>query len=545
MTLGTWMDQFVYIFNTLDLQTMLTQMQTESFEAMARQMVVAQVENSSDVSEEILNETLGPPVTPTCLGGDATVSYNYTFKDLFIWFDSDEEMTKYVQSHRYGFEEPMLAAGLVFHEVSDKSLNYTLRFNHSDVPDVTSPYVDKYGKSPTVLSLFSLYKYYVTGFLGWQNAIDQTFLFDLNETVAKQLKIGLHQFPFADFYDDPFWTAMKYVMPLVLAIAFSFPFALVTKTLVEEKSMRLREAYKILGGSQLAYILSYLIFYVGLVTCITLLLTVILGRGLFTYSDPVLLFITVELFVLNMIILSMLVSTFFNHANMAGVCSWVFFMGLYYLHLIPENSESPKPREIVCLSAPSAFALGIKQFAQYEEYQIGISWVNAGELDENTHFRLATAIWFMVLDLVLTFPIMMYTDRVFPTKYGVRRPWYSPFGWLDKFPCWVRFNKRFCCRKDQFDNLRLAAHVFAKSGKTQAVDEKNIEVVDDKELGKPVVSMRSLTKVYNAEDGRNNLAVNQLNLELYRNQVFCLLGHNGTNELPFKKKKGGNLVKCI
>ena len=112
------------------------------------------------------------------------------------YFDTVEEMEEYTQFADYGAEKPAISAGIVFNSVSAQAIDYTLRFNQTEIEDTTPPYVDRYGLSPIYLMQNSFYHYIRSGFLGWQNAIDQTMLQVLNHEVAVNLKMGVHVFPF-------------------------------------------------------------------------------------------------------------------------------------------------------------------------------------------------------------------------------------------------------------------------------------------------------------------------------------------------------------
>eukprot|EP01083_Nonionella_stella_P215836 776456_1 len=58
-----------------------------------------------------------------------------------------------------------------------------------------------------------------------------------------------------------------------------------------------------------------------------------------------------------------------------------------------------------------------------------------------------------------------------------------------------------------------------------------IEPVDEAVTGSPMLELSDLTKVFRGgNEGRDNIAVNRLNLKMYADQVFCLLGHNGAGK---------------
>ena len=180
---------------------------------------------------------ISTPEQPPCIDSRYT---NNTFQDIFMFFEDQQEMEDYTQYRDYGDGKPAISAGIVFNQISNKSIDYTLRFNQTDVHDTTAPYVDKYGRSPELLMFESFYDYIDSGFLGWQNAIDQCFLRILNFDTAINLKIGIHVFPFPPYEQDFFWSVVKRLLPLLMVIAFSYPFVIIAKMIVDEKSRRLK-----------------------------------------------------------------------------------------------------------------------------------------------------------------------------------------------------------------------------------------------------------------------------------------------------------------
>ncbi|ETO08909.1 ATP-binding cassette superfamily [Reticulomyxa filosa] len=424
--------------------------------------------------------------------------------------------------------------------------------------------------SPIFLTQQSVYKYYRSGFLGFQNALDQSFLWTIDQVQALRLKIGLHQFPFSPYEDDSFWPIIERLLPLFMAISFSYPFCIITKTLVEEKVWRLKEGFRILGGSNAAYLTSFALTYWLMFSLTNVFLTWLLSVWIFTRTHPFILFITIELFGMDMIALAMLISTFFNQPKMSATMAWVLFMFLFFIYRFVETAPHESAKDAVCISGPSAFGLGaifyiclfipiffffekiyvlllicllaILQISKYEEYQIGIQWSNVSEYNELMYFRLSTALWYMFFDAVVYCLLMLYFDRVLPTEYGVRRPWYAPFEFMDDWSCYQYILQHVC--RIQLSNfiffyfMRIMfvirvdeKEILDKSQQMHRdIDVASIETVDEKKSGAPILELKDLTKVYSGEHGRTNVAVNHLNLKMYRNQVFCLLGHNGAGK---------------
>ncbi len=144
-----------------------------------------------------------------------------------------------------------------------------------------------------------------------------------------------------------------------MVIAFSYPFCIITKTIVEEKVLRLKEGYRILGGSNSAYLVSYALFYYVMFSITALFLTWLLCANIYTRTDPTVLFVTINLFGLNMISLSMLIATLFNQPKLSAVMAWLGFLVTFFLYRFVEEAPEEKTKNSVCISGPSAFGLGL------------------------------------------------------------------------------------------------------------------------------------------------------------------------------------------
>lgn len=127
----------------------------------------------------------------------------------------------------------------------------------------------------------------------------------------------------------------------------------------------------------------------------------------------------------------------------------------------------------------------------------------------------------MFIDFVLYTFVMFYLDKVFPSKYGVRRPFYAPFECMD-----AMYDRIGCCRERRGRGLHQqtlnSTEVMLQD---EMEDTKTIESVDESVTGPPLLHIDKLTKIFHkGNEGRDNIAVNRLNLKMYQNQVFCLLG---------------------
>lgn len=116
----------------------------------------------------------------------------------------------------------------------------------------------------------------------------------------------------------------------------------------------------------------------------------------------------------------------------------------------------------------------------------------------------------LLVDALLYFCIAIYVEAVFPGKYGVRQPWY--------FPCtytyWCGSTRKVMAPVD-FTPLTNASDGF--------------EQEPDLYAG---IQIKNLRKVYvkSFPCKGKSVAVDNLSLNMYNNQITVLLGHNGAGK---------------
>ena len=145
-----------------------------------------------------------------------------------------------------------------------------------------------------------------------------------------------------------------------------------------------QEGYRILGGSNTAYLLSYIVAYFITFTISTGFLIWCLCVNVYTASDPFLMFVCIELFGLCMISLAMIVGMLFDQPRLGALVACLVFLVVFYIYQFVADAPYEATKNAICWSGPAAFALALLQINEYEEYQIGAHWSNINEFNELT-----------------------------------------------------------------------------------------------------------------------------------------------------------------
>ena len=104
------------------------------------------------------------------------------------------------------------------------------------------------------------------------------------------------------------------------------------------------------------------------------------------YSDPLVVWVFLMAFAVVTIVFCFLISVFFSKAKLASACGGIIYFLTYLPYVFISIREEAgfvnvKAREKIAASllSTSAFGLGARYFAIYEEQGVGVQWSNLGK----------------------------------------------------------------------------------------------------------------------------------------------------------------------
>lgn len=424
-------------------------------------------------------------------------------------------------------------AVLDFSRLDDASLEYEISMNRSASAVQTWQVRDRFTLG---LGSKNYVTYYTSGFLSLQTLINDYFMREVrNMTSASgngemNNDLAAVPMPYASYKNNVFLTIAGRLSPLVLVLSYLYTVSQLTKRLVEEKELRLREAMLIMGLGKPAFFLSWTILYIGQNIITSIAITIILKVGLLTQSDPTVIFVAYFLFGCSTTTLSTLLSSFFSKSRISALVSPI----LYFLCSIPSFAlpEGTGRGTLLMLSifSPTAFAQATGLLFTYEGGQ-GMGWNEIGSRADT--INMATAMFMMLFDTVLYALLTVYVDAVFPNEWGAR---------LHPCFCITHFFKKEGTGKGKFSqhinrhddgNSDASRPGSPRSGMNAPGDggSGHVDAVEDYPDvdAKCSVHINYLLKEFEAEGGAK-VAVDNLELKLFPDQVTALLGHNGAGK---------------
>ena len=244
-----------------------------------------------------------------------------------------------------------------------------------------------------------------------------------------------------------------------------------------------------------------------------------LGKALnvFMYSSTSVIFVWMALFCVNCVCYATMLSTLFDNPKIASLIAvFMFVIALYGGFVSAVLSENDKI--LLCLIGPSCFSTSLNNLGNYEQALIGLQWSNINESFGG--FKFSTTLYMLAFDSVLYVLLTVYLDLCFPSRYGQRQ---SPF-----FVCLPSF---WFPKRQSIADLSVMSDAAVLSRSVSRDERDCFEPLGSMSALKPAISIRKLTKHFSSLFGDKVVkAVNNISMDIFSGEVFCLLGHNGAGQ---------------
>jgi len=492
--------------------------------------------NTDNANDAKCNELFSSLQYYSCRTACQYDALSFAEGSILKYFDSEDALDAYLDGDDYSRRawDPTDSANdvdgvrpvsfaIVFDDYDDwNSITYTLRGNASYFPTTEGDPVDKFTKDFNLLFFASYMKYYTYGLVNVQHWLNQIITEKVaNESGASSapsFQYGMFVMPTAGYVTDEFYEVLAGMLPFLLILAFIYPYFVITGFVVQEKASKIKEGLRMMGASISVYWLSIYLYYGVKFTVIAFLCTLISWTtNVFQFSAFVIVFLWFSLFLFTLLCSAVMFSTLFDNAKVASMVSTIFLLTLYFLSAAADSMTSTSQKVALCLSGPACFAMSSNIFSKYEEGLIGITWDTVNEKYE--YLAFSTVLIMMFIDCIIYIILAMYLDRVVPSKYG------------QTLPPWFIFQKSFWFPNSEYfrHHAQDAEGVNAEIENVPFLEAKEYEKVDKKQ--KVAIQIRNLKKVFSMGfNAAPFVAVNGISLDIFEDEIFCLLGHNGAGK---------------
>ena len=467
----------------------------------------------------------------------------------FQEFSSVEELNEYIKDPSYlSKKDKLICFGVKFsYDEENKHYNYSLHFfdypkqGNEGIQDIANNAQGMFDPFQTGPDLNSFMRYKNGAYSYMMKIINQYILRKETGKSDAELNYGIAAMKYIDYRSDSFGEFMGYMIGVILVMAYMSPLSLYVYRMVGDKESKIKESMKIMGLEEGQYFLSYFIQY----TVINIFSSII-NAGLFTvFLDRISyyhLFVTLLLWSLNVFALIYFFQSFIDKTKIALVLSLVIYFMMYCVSLACMFEGGSLAAKIglslfpqVCLNNGillfSKFQYHFRTFKDREFFEI------------YTTFSVGLMYIMFVVDFFLFLFLGFYLNNVLPHDFGIRKPLYFIF--TSDF--WCSNKKRNNDEKKLIDKkLEENAEEDNKENNyvvygskddiiKDEVDEKlygdspnfeSEEIYKNRNKNDDKLKIRNIVKMF----GDGKIAVNGVNLNFYKDEIFALLGHNGAGK---------------
>uniref|UniRef100_A0A8C5RJB7 ATP-binding cassette sub-family A member 2 n=1 Tax=Laticauda laticaudata TaxID=8630 RepID=A0A8C5RJB7_LATLA len=454
--------------------------------------------------------------------------------DIFKGFPDEESIVNYTLNQAYQ-DNVTVFASVIFQTDKDGSLPphvmYKIRQNSSFTEKTNEIRRAYWRPGPNNGGRF----YFLYGFVWIQDMMERAIV---NTFVGRDVvEPGnyVQMFPYPCYTRDDFLFVIEHMMPLCMVISWVYSVAMMIQHIVAEKEHHLKEVMKMMGLNNAVHWVAWFITgFVQLSISVTALTAILKYGKVLMHSDVLIIWLFLAVYAVATIMFCFLVSVLYSKAKLASACGGIIYFLSYvpYMYVaireeVAHDKITAFEKCIASLMSTTAFGLGSKYFALYEMSGVGIQWHTFSQSPvEGDDFNLLLSMMMLIVDAVVYGVLTWYIEAVHPGMYGLPRPWYFPLqksywlgngrteAWDWSWP-WSKKTHLSITEEDQacaMENRRME--------ESRGIEEEPTHLP-------LVVCVDKLTKIYKTDQ---KLALNNLSLNLYENQVVSFLGHNGAGK---------------
>ena len=495
----------------------------------------------------------------------------------FKEYDSIEEMEDVVKDKAYGKddEHELICFGIYFKQDGHKydySLHYfDSRFNQGvqDIPFIGSRVFDQFSTGP---NLESYRKYQKSGYTYILKIINDYILQQETGNNDAKIDFAMIALPYENYRTDPFSSVIGYFIPFFMVIAYMCPLCLYVYRMVGEKENKSKEGMKIMGLSEGTYFLSYFIQYV-IITFIDSVINTFFMALLFSKIPFIILFVILFLWALDIFGLIFFFQSFIDKTRVALILSLLIYFVMFFISMACMEEDANKIVKIVLsIFPPVCLELGIVLLGQFESHfkELKISDYTT----TYTNYSIFIMNLMQIVDFFLYLFLGYYLQNVLPHDFGIKRPFYflctceywNPKSKKKNTNVKRAVNKELYEIEEELKNKNEMVNIEfiydkEKDDDSKKKKKKNIKKKEaDKNIPEtieafkpkiPIKRSRKRRKSFEAEDlymdktkpddvlivtdivktfGDGKKAVDHVNINFYKDEIFALLGHNGAGK---------------
>ena len=462
---------------------------------------------------------------------NSVYAYGHGVQPSFRLFNSEQDIMDILQSQNYSYTGDIFSSAVIFNS-GYPDWDYTLRLNKTytasggrsrkDVDSSSSPMANNIQSSQSGRAFFTSWVY--DGYATLSNTVNTYIATATCRTASKCNPSDVYlyslaqsnPFPSPAYNTTGFWGALGFVFALWMIIVLLYPLANVISVLVREKEAKLREGMKMMALRAEVLWASWWFNFMALFLPLSLILTWA-GKQIFLYSSSGLIFLYFLVFFISATAYAIFMSSFFTNSRTAAIVGSLVFLAGFFIYIgMMTLNPSYETIMLANLHPATAFTFGTLAFIEYEDSNIGVTWYTYTD-SNNYNVTFRDCLVMMIVDAIWLTVVTWYIDKIWPSEWGTHEPFYflcTPSYWRKLFGLQSHFQPIASLPSDETHTVNVEE--VSETLSSQIADHKCVEI-------------RNLRKMFKTPQGIK-MAVDGLNLTMYRGQITSLLGHNGAGK---------------
>ena len=458
-------------------------------------------------------------------------------------------------------------------------------------PQIPSTSIKSFDPFATQPDIRSYEKYAFQGFLYLLKVIYDLIL--KKETLDFFADISFKVFPqkFDKYINDSFKYYMNMILGFFVVIAYALPLSINIYRLVKEKESRVKEGMKIMGLKESTYFLSYFMIYLFINLIYAIGNSLILNKTM-TYIEVIYLFIFFFLYGLVIYSLIYFFQSFLEKTRLAIIVSLLIYCLMYFFSFcINSNVPSRTTKLIFCIIFPPiSMQLGLNTFANFE---INFNKFNGRIFMKYNKFSVFDMYILFLINFLMYLFLGFYIQNIINHEFGLKKKWYFLFTMSywgckkkkkdqhkiynnNKIEKGIKLNilkdskneliskksildgskrnidntgqnllnhhsnstifssiqsKKQNNTLNKDDNVKNSINILDKNEDSNVNKEEEIFFENNKiylNYNKldDILEIKNIHKIF----GDKKVALNGVSFNLYKNEIFALLGHNGAGK---------------
>lgn len=460
-----------------------------------------------------------------------------------IVFNSNEELFDYVRGDEYSLSNSELCFGFdlnskVIENEYDYSLSYFAMSSRSNSVKGNIPSTSDESLTPfqTVPLEDSFNKYKTSGYFYMMNVINNEIFKNVhnntnsnnrNSDNMPSISSGVVAMKFPVYSIDQFERILSFIVPFFLVIVYMIPLIVFVFRMVKDKETRVKEGMKIMGMKDSAYFFSYFLQYLIINLVIAILGAIITSSSL-KHIQGGIRFLFLFLYGLSVFGIAYMVQAVVDRSTISIILSIMLYYIFYFISpAVVDEEISNSAKMAASLLSPTALQLGVISMAKFETSRMYLTGDKINVKFSN--YSVLNMIIMFIIDTFLYILIGFYLENVVPKQYGTRKSFYfiiNPSYWFPKF-----FKNKVSPSNKNLSKFNSKTNI--KNINNDIINpNNNINFQNDSDYLNNILDDNDIFKIYNIEktfsDGKK--ALKGVSLNLYKGEIFALLGHNGAGK---------------